>query len=346
MLISLFPAAYFTQATIDHLGTVDDIPRIRELVIPEGMFKSTRLGKNRSRPDENKSSDVSKTVTSRSSYAALPSPYQYRVQSQRGSPGLPVFMHEPYQARRSAEPQSPATYETSHTPISHDGGHYQQSQVVYPNGNGHPFPLNSYHRPSVALPNPISSFKPNSRPSPPRQDVNSYYPTNDSPTSWSDENGLDYNHSPPQQRLSDLGVPSPTPLQSSYGPENGSFDYTYQTPASTQNPEALYSAPYTMNSGYAPMSSPPTANPPNPGGRGVHLSPLSIPARSTHGGNYPQDSSPISPDEPTLQTVPESYARTAVPSLAPLNLIRRPTHRREPLDEMTLRMLRASQANP
>ncbi len=41
-------AAYFTQATVDSLGTVDDIPVLKDLVVPDGLFKSSRRTKTRS----------------------------------------------------------------------------------------------------------------------------------------------------------------------------------------------------------------------------------------------------------------------------------------------------------
>ncbi|TFY73517.1 hypothetical protein EWM64_g10495 [Hericium alpestre] len=37
--------AYFTQATVDRLGTVDDIPGVRDLVVPDGLFRSSRINK-------------------------------------------------------------------------------------------------------------------------------------------------------------------------------------------------------------------------------------------------------------------------------------------------------------
>ncbi|KIJ11807.1 hypothetical protein PAXINDRAFT_40599, partial [Paxillus involutus ATCC 200175] len=39
--------AYFTQATVDRLGTIDDISGVAELVVPDGTFQSTRVSKNR-----------------------------------------------------------------------------------------------------------------------------------------------------------------------------------------------------------------------------------------------------------------------------------------------------------
>ena len=44
----IFLAAYFTQATVDTLGTVDDIPVLKDLVVPEGLFRSSRRTKTRS----------------------------------------------------------------------------------------------------------------------------------------------------------------------------------------------------------------------------------------------------------------------------------------------------------
>ncbi|KAI0311416.1 Gti1/Pac2 family-domain-containing protein, partial [Amylostereum chailletii] len=39
--------AYFTQATVDQLGSVDDIEALRDLAVPEGMFRSSRTIKPR-----------------------------------------------------------------------------------------------------------------------------------------------------------------------------------------------------------------------------------------------------------------------------------------------------------
>ncbi|KAJ3897356.1 hypothetical protein F5879DRAFT_760236, partial [Lentinula edodes] len=39
--------AYFTQLTVDNLGTIDNIPGVGDLTVPEGMFKSTRVNKSR-----------------------------------------------------------------------------------------------------------------------------------------------------------------------------------------------------------------------------------------------------------------------------------------------------------
>ncbi|KAF9063423.1 Gti1/Pac2 family-domain-containing protein, partial [Rhodocollybia butyracea] len=39
--------AYFTQLTVDNLGTIDDIVGVGDLSVPDGTFKSTRVTKSR-----------------------------------------------------------------------------------------------------------------------------------------------------------------------------------------------------------------------------------------------------------------------------------------------------------
>ncbi|KAF8964972.1 hypothetical protein BDZ97DRAFT_1645984, partial [Flammula alnicola] len=39
--------AYFSEATIDQLGTIDDIPHVRCVTLAEGTFESTQVGKSR-----------------------------------------------------------------------------------------------------------------------------------------------------------------------------------------------------------------------------------------------------------------------------------------------------------
>ncbi|KAF9010618.1 Gti1/Pac2 family-domain-containing protein, partial [Cyathus striatus] len=69
--------AYFTQEDIDQLGTVDDIPSVRDLVVPDGHFKSTRVGKSRSKTDDSnaRAGEPSKPSTVTRTYAPFPSPY-------------------------------------------------------------------------------------------------------------------------------------------------------------------------------------------------------------------------------------------------------------------------------
>ena len=95
-------AAYFTQATVDDLGTVDDIPGFQDLIVPSGLFKSTRVGKNRGRGDEhmpraNETSSKTSTTVTRT-YAPFPSPLYNHYPRQSKSPtSESVMMYEPYE---------------------------------------------------------------------------------------------------------------------------------------------------------------------------------------------------------------------------------------------------------
>lgn len=88
---------------MDQLGTIDDIDGVRDLVVPDGLFKSTRVGKSRGKADEQagRSSDVLKpSTTVTRTYAAFPSPYPGSNPGLIGSsPSMqPVLMYEPYQS--------------------------------------------------------------------------------------------------------------------------------------------------------------------------------------------------------------------------------------------------------
>ncbi|KAL4078190.1 Gti1/Pac2 family-domain-containing protein [Scleroderma yunnanense] len=74
--------AYFTQATVDQLGTIDDNSHVAELVVPEGTFQSTRVSKSRKGEDSRVRSDVLKSTSSSvtRTYAPFPSPSSYPVQ--------------------------------------------------------------------------------------------------------------------------------------------------------------------------------------------------------------------------------------------------------------------------
>ncbi|KIL65877.1 hypothetical protein M378DRAFT_161503 [Amanita muscaria Koide BX008] len=117
--------AYFTQATVDRLGTVDDIPVVRDLVIPQGIFKSTRTGKNRNKSDEQaRPADKSRsTSTTTRTYAPYPgpanpepNPSRSHVQQEPQSLGTPYSEHLPYpmycqpQDRSSPESASPVNF--------------------------------------------------------------------------------------------------------------------------------------------------------------------------------------------------------------------------------------------
>jgi Gti1/Pac2 family transcription factor len=76
----IFLAAYFTQATVDSLGTVDDIPVLKDLVVPEGLFRSSRRTKTRS----------SRAAAAAAAHAADASPATPAPASSSGRPGKQI----------------------------------------------------------------------------------------------------------------------------------------------------------------------------------------------------------------------------------------------------------------
>ncbi|EJD02639.1 uncharacterized protein FOMMEDRAFT_86091 [Fomitiporia mediterranea MF3/22] len=81
--------AYFTQATVDRLQTVDDLPQLAGIEVPPGKYISTRLGKPRRQDDsivagtaghtaDPPSHDVFRptNATTSRTYAPFPMPYQ------------------------------------------------------------------------------------------------------------------------------------------------------------------------------------------------------------------------------------------------------------------------------
>jgi len=66
-------AAYFTQATVDQLDSIDNMQVVRDFVVPESVFKSTRVTKSRDKNDTRKSSKFPDASTT-SRWAPSPAP--------------------------------------------------------------------------------------------------------------------------------------------------------------------------------------------------------------------------------------------------------------------------------
>ncbi|KAJ6498794.1 hypothetical protein C8R45DRAFT_95140 [Mycena sanguinolenta] len=106
--------AYFTQSTVDQLGTVDDIPNVCHLQVPAGLFTSTRIGKRKNAEHDVPAQSVARV------YAAFPSPLPplapRPVASTSAVPRPPspsVRMYEPYSRPHSrTQPESPPTYQS------------------------------------------------------------------------------------------------------------------------------------------------------------------------------------------------------------------------------------------
>ncbi|KAN0091601.1 Gti1/Pac2 family domain containing protein [Tylopilus felleus] len=114
--------AYFTQATVDELGTIDDIPGVAELVVPEGTFQSTRVGKNRKGDDTRARTDVFKVPSSVTrTYAAFPTVYPAQPTPYPG-PSPPTFTQDP----------SRVSLQTSHPPAFQHSSGIQQYSIPTP----------------------------------------------------------------------------------------------------------------------------------------------------------------------------------------------------------------------
>ena len=309
-------AAYFTQSTIDHLGTIDNISRVRDVVVTEGMFKSTRVGKRAKAEDETRSDVRVGTRT----YAAFPSPYQ-----QQGRPGTPntnpVLMHEPYQRSdqpdyfRDQAPYSQRTPSLSPTSPTASGQYYgdlpytgpsrsvrSNSYVDHPNSQGHSPYSPQYQQPTTSR--AASSPQNYSNPilSPPWANHDSYYYTRPI-------------HSGP------ASSPSAPPM--SYGhnntPQHGSPSY----------PKS-YTPSYSLESALTPPQS-------TPDRRGIALASLQIP----HYTSATQCHTP-----PDSAIAMEDQSEEDQSGLAPLDELKRSRYRREPSDERTLRLLISGQSSP
>ncbi|CDO75733.1 hypothetical protein BN946_scf184921.g9 [Trametes cinnabarina] len=114
--------AYFSQTTIDSLGTIDDIPGVGDVVVPEGWFKSARASKANKRIDPPPVEDIGPT-THEPWGVAMPSAVnhpvpQYGVEATpkwpNPSPRLshsPHVGHSSYATRSSTYPPVPHPYD-------------------------------------------------------------------------------------------------------------------------------------------------------------------------------------------------------------------------------------------
>ncbi|KAI0634858.1 Gti1/Pac2 family-domain-containing protein [Trametes polyzona] len=174
--------AYFSQTTIDSLGTIDDIPGVGDVVVPDGWFKSARASKANKRIDPPPLEDVGPTthepwgiaMTATTAHAVPP---PYAVESipkwSQPSPQLshsPHIPSGPYAVRSSTYPPVPHQYESPR----HPGPSLPQSTAQYPQGapiavplpNLHDTGLNTYRDPSPYTQSSSSSSDPGLSPRP------------------------------------------------------------------------------------------------------------------------------------------------------------------------------------
>lgn len=116
-----FPAAYFTQATVDRLQTVDDKPELASLEVPPGKYISTRLGKPRRADDSNRNlnSPPSLHDVFRPANAAAPRTY---------APFPMPFQVTPPQPGGIASSSQPYSHSNQHSSPAINGYDYAQQQ--------------------------------------------------------------------------------------------------------------------------------------------------------------------------------------------------------------------------
>ena len=97
MTVLIHLAAYFTQATIDDLKTIDNIPCLKGLVVPSGLFKSTRISKGRSKSEEKtpRPADAPSNSSTFSPFLTLCNQYPNEL-ALAPSASDSVIMYEPY----------------------------------------------------------------------------------------------------------------------------------------------------------------------------------------------------------------------------------------------------------
>jgi hypothetical protein len=311
-------AAYFTQSTIDHLGTIDKISRVRDVVVTDGMFKSTRVNR-RPRLDEPNRSD---TRVGTRSYAAFPSPYQQQGQS--GLPGTnPVLMHEPYRRSDQSEYFHQDQVESS-------APYLQRSPSLSPASPT--TTSNQYYGDMPSYPRPSRSVRSNSYVDHPTNPLGGssysprYQPTATSPQSysspilsppWANHDSYYYtrpNHSGP------ASSPSAPPM---------SYHHSSQHVSPRPNHLGSYTPSYSLESALTSPHSIPD--------RRVALASLQIP----HYISATQCHTP-----PDSAVAMEDQSEEDQSGLAPLEELKRYRYRREPSDERTLRLLIAGQSTP
>ncbi|KAJ6594461.1 hypothetical protein B0H19DRAFT_1095594 [Mycena capillaripes] len=333
--------AYFTQSTVDQLGTVDDIEDVRQLQVPTGMFTSTRIGKRK-----NTDSEAAPQSTIARVYAAFPSPLPPLAPRPRksdpststvGRSPSPssVRMYEPYSRPHSrTRPQSPPIYY----------GPEGSQSYSHPGPSGSQLPPLHYSYPSPPPNN--YTMPPSGRPPPtytrqnsgdyPRSDIHGHLPPLTSAQAYG---SVRVRLAPPPPTDQDSHEPQhpqqPQPQQASggwitsqmvYQPRQGSPRSEYASSSSS-------SSSYASSSPLAPLY--PLYSP----GPGTY----EVRSGGTDSRSLPRLQMPVDPEPAILISSPTDTQRRGEfgrVDLAPLNsLTRLHPYRRDPTDDRALRLL-------
>ena len=165
----MFPlaAAYFSQTTLDSLGTIESIPGVGDVPVPEGMFKSARACKANKRTDPMPVEDIGAathepwgvTMTPAIPYAA--SPPKWATESPRPSHS-PRHGPGSYTAAQNAYPTPRSSYESADYSARPLTSHTNHSAAALP--TLHDTGLNGYRDPSPYTQSSSSSSDPGASP--------------------------------------------------------------------------------------------------------------------------------------------------------------------------------------
>ena len=354
-MFNLPPAAYFTQATVDRLGTVDDILALRDLVVPDGLFKSTRTSKSRGKTDEQAKPTHNSRLTpvTTRSYAPFPNPALYSAANLNQS--SPV----------EQEPHTPCSPYSENLPYPL----YYQSPTQPTNVSTNSATMTQYPRTQVQgsyqYPTPLAVPLPNYSPEASLKDERYSKTTEES--SYTKYGTVHHNLPilPSQARLPQQVHPVP-----SYGrgAANGITTHGTNThhlhSASRDYENVSYAAPTTSNSLTGNIAANSNymlglSDTEMPGSTYTLAHPVPHSRSQQYGETPSQEKNPYLPPLHSVEAIQASVYALASPGeilipiedrkstvgpnrdLAPLQSLARPyPYRREPLDERTLRLLR------
>ncbi|OSD07799.1 hypothetical protein PYCCODRAFT_1357999 [Trametes coccinea BRFM310] len=126
--------AYFNQTAIDSLGTIDDIPGVGDVVVPEGWFKSARASKVKKRIDPPPAEDIGPTTHDSEPWGVTMPPVsshpvpQYGVETTPKWPNLSPRMSHSTHVGQSSYAVCSSTYLLVPYPYDSLSHHYQYPQ--------------------------------------------------------------------------------------------------------------------------------------------------------------------------------------------------------------------------
>ena len=336
--ISLTIAAYFTQATVDNLGTIDDILGLRDLVVPPGLFKSTRVGKHRGRGDEqaqrvNETSTRSSTTVVRK-YAPFPSLHNHYPPQSKASES--VVMFEPYE--NTNHPGYPYPTDPSprySTAVTHERNLLPPIQSYSNNGHGHSMQSNAHSVDGSLVHTQAST-------------TSTSHQTHRS--SLNHQSSATYSVSSQSRRSPSPAALNATHADDTYMDRSSGFYFPSESPPTytdrpISGPSATYNYPPEVSSQDHSTRHGPTTDSGPPYRHDFHM--LTSQSSPPHCSLPPLRIDPFPPSYELLPTTePGSHHEGRRGSigpdrdLAPIYALTRPhPYRRDPLDDRTLRLL-------